>query len=92
MLAPALGNIARFRTRSEGGDRRADLTMVLQVIEAIERASNASNSERDGLGRRVSDALSRAAMLVGNGIDKYVERKTPDTSRLREYEAEIAHG
>lgn len=58
MLAPALGNMARFRTRSEGSDRRADL-MVLQVTEAIDRALNASKSERDGLGRRVSDALSR---------------------------------
>jgi hypothetical protein len=39
--------------------------MVLHVIEAVERALNASKSERDGLGRRVSDTLSRAAMLIG---------------------------
>jgi hypothetical protein len=68
------------------------LTIVLQVIETIERALNASNSERDGLDRRVSAALSRAAMLAGSGIDEYVERKIPVTSRLREYEAEIANG
>ncbi len=66
--------------------------MVPQVIEAVERALNASKSERDGLGRRVSDALSRAATLIGNGTDEYVERETADTSRLREYEAEIANG
>ena len=92
MLAPALGNMARFRTRSEGSDRCADLTMVLQVTEAIVWALKASKSERDGLGRRVSDALSRAAMLVGNGTDEYTERETADTSRLREYEVEIANG
>jgi hypothetical protein len=92
MWAPGLGNMARFRTRSERRDRRADLTMVLHVIEALERALNASKSERDGLGRRVSDALSRAAMLIGNGTDEYVEREIADTSRLREYEAEIANG
>jgi hypothetical protein len=78
MLAPGLG-----RTRSEGSDRRADLTMVLQVIEAVERALNASKSERDGLGRRVSDVLSRAAMLIGSGTDEYVEREIADTSRPR---------
>jgi hypothetical protein len=37
MLAPGLGNMAHFRTRSEGRDRRANLTMVLQVIEGVER-------------------------------------------------------
>jgi hypothetical protein len=31
-------------------------------------------------------------MLVGNGTDEYTERKTADTSRLREYEAEITNG
>jgi hypothetical protein len=36
--------------------------MVLQVTEAAEWGLNASKSERDGPGRRVSDALSRAAM------------------------------
>lgn len=84
VLAPGLGNMARFRTRSEGGDRRADLTMVMQVIEAIEQALSASKSERDGLGRRVSDALCGVSMLVGNGTDQYVEREIADTSRLRE--------
>jgi hypothetical protein len=77
MLAPGLGNMARFRTRSEGTNRCADLKMALQVIEAIERALNASKSERDGLGRRVSDALSRAAMLVGNGTVSTSSVKLP---------------
>jgi hypothetical protein len=92
MLAPVLEDMARFRTRSENSDRRADLTMVLQVIEAVERALNASKSERDGVGRRVSKALSGAAMFVGNGTDEYVEREIADTNLLREYEREIANG
>jgi hypothetical protein len=66
--------------------------MVLQVIEAAERALNASKSERDGLGRRVSDAISRAATFIGNGTDEYVEREITDSSRPREYAAEIANG
>lgn len=92
MLAQGFGSMARFRARSEGSDRRADLTMVMQVIEAVERALNVSNSERKGLGRRVSDAVSSAAMLAGNGTDEYVEREIADINRLREYEAEIANG
>lgn len=66
--------------------------MVMQVIEAIEQALSASKSERDSLGRRVSDALCGVSMLVGNGTDQYVEREIADTSRLREYEAKIANG
>jgi hypothetical protein len=92
MLALGLGNMARFRTRAERSDRRADLTMITQVIETVERALRASKSERNGLGRRVSDALSGAAMLVGNGTDEYIEREIADTPRLREYEAEIVNG
>jgi hypothetical protein len=92
MLASGFGNTARFLTRSQGSDRRADLMRVTQVIEVVEQALNASKSERDGLGRRVSDALSVAAMLVGNGTDEYVEREIADVRRLREYEAEIANG
>jgi hypothetical protein len=92
MLARGFGNTARFQTRSEGSDRRVDLTMVMQVIDAVERALNASKSQRGGLSRRVSDALSSASVLVGNGTDEYVEREIADTSRLREYEVEIANG
>jgi hypothetical protein len=84
--------MARFRTRSGGSDRGADLTMVMQVIKAVERALNTSNSKRDGLGRRVSNALSGAAMLACNGTNEYVEREIADTNRMREYEAEIANG
>jgi hypothetical protein len=31
-------------------------------------------------------------MLAGNGTDEYIEREIADTSRPREYEAEIANG
>jgi hypothetical protein len=56
--------MVRFRARSEGSDRRADLTMVMQVIEAVERALNASKPERDVLGGRVSDALSSPKFFI----------------------------
>jgi hypothetical protein len=92
MLARDLGNMARFRTRPEASDQYADLTKVLQVVRAIDAAVSASRSEREGLCRRLSDALSSAAVLTGNGIDEYLERDAADTRRLREYEAEIANG
>jgi len=92
MLARDFGNMARFRTRSEGSDRYADLTKVMQVVGAIDAVVSASRSEREGLCRRVTDALASAALLAGNGIDEYIERDVADTRRLREYEAEIASG
>ena len=92
ILASALWKGARFRTRSGDSDYRADLTRVTQAIKAIEQALSESKSERDGLGRRVSDALSGAAMLVGNGTDEYIEREITNAACLREYEAEIASG
>ena len=61
--------------------------MVMQVIEAVERALNASKSERDGLGGRVSDAHSSAAILAGNRTDE----STSSAKLPREYEAEIAN-
>jgi hypothetical protein len=92
MLARDFANMARFRTRSEGSDRYADRTKIMQVVKAIDAAVCASRSERDGLCRRVSDALSSAAVLAGNGTDEYIERDMVDTHRLREYDAEIANG
>ena len=92
MLARDFGNMSWFRTRSEGSDRYADLTMVMQVVRAIDAAVSASKCERDGLCRRVSDALSSAAVLAGNGTDEYMERDADDTRQLRGYEAEIANG
>jgi hypothetical protein len=61
MLAPGL-----FRTRYEVSERFADQTIVMQVIKAIDAAVSAWKSEREGLGRCVSDALSDAATLAGN--------------------------
>jgi len=84
--------MARFRTRSDGSDRYADLTKVMQVVGAIDAVVSASRSEREGLCRRVTDALASAALLAGNGIDEYIERDAADTHRLRKYEAELASG
>ena len=92
MWDSGLGSKVRFRTRSENSDHRTDLTRVTQVIKAIDEALSASKTERDGLGRRISDAISVASLLVGNDTDEYVERETVDSCRLREYEAEIANG
>ena len=91
-LARDFGILARFRTRSQGGDRYADLTRVMQVVKAIDAAVSASRFERDGLCRRVTESLTSAAVLGGNGIDEYIERDAADTRLLRKYEAEIANG
>jgi len=40
----------------------------------------------------MTDALSSAAVLGGNGIGEYLERDAADARQLRKYEAEIANG
>ena len=92
MFARGFGSMAGFRTRSEASDRCADLKIFMPVINAIEEALSASKRERDGLGRRVAEVLSDAAVLAGNGTDEYVERDVADARLLREYESEIANG
>jgi predicted nuclease with TOPRIM domain len=81
-----------FRARSAERDRQTDLANVALIGRAIDEALKVSLAERNGLGRRVADALSRAAITVGNDVDEYVTRETEDTSRLNDLDAEIQSG
>jgi hypothetical protein len=90
--ATDFGTWRDFELAPKRSAQYADLTKVQQVVKAIDAAVSASRSERDGLCRRVTDALSSAAVLAGNGTDEYIERDVADTRRLREYEVEIANG
>jgi chorismate mutase len=81
-----------FRARSAGRDRQTDLANVALIGRAIDEALKVSLAERNGLGRRVADALSRAAITVVNDVYEYVTRETEDTSRLNDLDAEIQSG
>jgi hypothetical protein len=94
-----------FRTRSEARNIDADQARLRPVAEAIESAIEDTEAERSGLGRRVEDALARAAVTLGTGTDEYLERDAIDSKfqdllgdeikngerRLRDLETQIGH-
>lgn len=62
------------------------------VAKAINEALKVSAAERNGLAQRVADALSRAAVTVGNDVDEYVDREAVNTANLNNLDAEIQSG
>ena len=65
---------------------------LVTVSEAIENALSAAEQERSGLNRRVEDALTRAAVTIGNGTDKYLERDALDSHHQDLFSTEISNG
>jgi hypothetical protein len=86
-----LGN-RDFRARSIDRDANTDRSRVNSILEAIENALSAAEQERSGLNRRVEDALARAAVTIGNGIDEYLERDALDSHHQDLFSTEISNG
>jgi hypothetical protein len=86
------GRAVQFRARSSERDRQTDAANVALVAKAISEALRTSEAERAGLARRVADALSRAAVTVGNGVDEYIDRDDMDTRHLNGLDSEIQSG
>ena len=78
-----------FRTRSAERDREQDLMTIERVAKAIEQAIAGFETERKGLGQRLADVTSRAAILAGNGSDDYHEREKAESDRLSELDSEV---
>lgn len=55
-------------------------------------ALNAVEQEQAGLGRRVDDALARAAVTLGNGTDEYLDREPLDSHHQDLFGTEILNG
>jgi hypothetical protein len=62
---------------SHGRTLRHRIKYWYLILYANSTAVSALRSERDGLCRRVTDVLSSAAVLGGNGIDEYIEPDGP---------------
>ena len=62
------------------------------VAEVIESAIEVAEAERIGLGRRIEDALARAAVTFGTGTDEYLERDAIDSKFQDLLDAEIKNG
>jgi hypothetical protein len=78
-----------FRTRSAERDREQDLMTIERVAKAIDQAITGFETERKGLGQRLADVTSRAAILAGNGSDDYHEREKAESDRLSELDTEV---
>ena len=81
-----------FRTRSADRDTDADAALIESVGASIRDALAVFEKERDGLGRRISDAQMLASVTVGTGTDDYVTREPAQAEGLASYEAEMRRG
>ena len=84
--------IGPFRTRSAERDREADSMNLARVTRAIDQAIETLEAEREGLGRRLADVTSRAAIFAGNGSDDYLERESAVSDRLKALDSEVKNG
>jgi hypothetical protein len=87
-----LGIEEPFRARSADRDAETDRLRVGSIVDAIDAALHAAESEQAGLSGRVDDVLARAAVTIGNGTDEYLEREALDNYHQDLFDAEIANG
>jgi hypothetical protein len=60
-----------------------------RIAHAIEDALKAAETERRIFTSRVTDAVSRSAVSLGNGTDEYLERESLDSYHLDLFDTEI---
>jgi hypothetical protein len=60
-------------------DAKVDRIRVSAILEKIDHALLAAESEQPVLRQRLEDTLARAAVTLGNGTDEYLERDARDT-------------
>jgi predicted nucleic acid-binding Zn-ribbon protein len=81
-----------FKLRSADRNAAVDESRVAAVAAAIDNALQSAESEHAGLSRRLEDVRSRAAIVVGNGDDEYLDREAVDNQHLNALETEMATG
>jgi hypothetical protein len=81
-----------FKVRSLRRDGDTDRQRVDIVMNAIEEALHAAESEQKGLNQRVQEVLARAAVTVGNASDEYLDREPLDGHHQNLFSEEISNG
>jgi hypothetical protein len=79
-----------FKLRSADRNAAVDESRIAAVAAAIDNALRSAESAHAGFSRRLEDARSRAAMVVGNGDDEYLDREAIDNQHLNALETERA--
>ena len=82
----------QFRARSLERDAETDRERIRSVIQAIERAMQAAENERDGLKGRVEGVLARAAVTIGTASDEYLDREPHRNHHQNLFDTEIING
>jgi hypothetical protein len=82
----------QFKVRSPRRDDDTDRERVEAVMNAIEAALQAAESEQKGLNQRVDEVLARAAVTVGNASDEYLDREPLDGHHQNLFSEEISNG
>ena len=82
----------RFKVRSTERDADTDQERIGAVMNAIEAAMHAAESEQNGLNQRVENALARAAVTLGDAGDEYLDREPLDGYHQDLFGSEISIG
>jgi len=81
-----------FKVRAVNRDTETDRSRIGSILDAIDMALRAAETEQMGLNQRVEDVLARAAVTFGNGTDEYLEREPLDSHHQALFGTEIANG
>jgi hypothetical protein len=95
----------RFRIRSAARDESADTKRLGVVERSLRKVIADAEVERNGLNRRIQDAKTQTAMLIGNDTFEYMDREAATEQelsiseqslmaaekRMRQLTAHIAH-
>ena len=89
MIAFLRSRKAQFHARSPERDKETDLMNIARVTKALDQAIENCAAEREGLGRRLADVTSRAAIVAGNDSNEYLERERADSDELSALDSEV---
>ena len=81
-----------FRTRSADRDAETDRARIASIMAVLKKVLDDAEKEKVALGRRVDDALARAAVTMGNDADEYLDRDPRDDYHQSLFNLEISNG
>ena len=81
-----------FRTRSADRDAETDRARIASIMVALQKVLDDAEKEKVALGRRVDDALARAAVTLGDDTDEYLDRDPRDDYHQSLFNLEISNG
>jgi hypothetical protein len=91
-LFQTVPSLFRVRFRSASRDMLSDERRLGWIRKSIQAAIDDAERERDGLQRRVKDAVDKAAFLFGSDLDSEARLDAKASADLRRAEKAITDG